>query len=305
MKKIKRTIKFYWPLYVMLLPGVVYLICFRYLPMFGTVIAFKDINYVDGIWRSPWVGFENFKFLFKSSDAWVITRNTIGYNAVFIVLKMAVAVTFAIMLSELRNRKAAKFYQSIMFLPYFLSMVVIGYVGFAFLGSEHGFINNQILTNLGMDKIRFYTETKFWPVILTLIHVWKWVGYSTIIYLAAILGISPDIYEAATIDGANKWNQIRFITIPQIKPVMITLGIMAVGRIFYSDFGLFYNVPMNSGPLFKVTQTIDTYVYRALIYSGDVGMSAAAAFYQSCVGFLLVLAANAFIRRVDKDNALF
>lgn len=304
MKTLKRHWK-YSALYIMLLPGVILLIAMRYLPMFGVVIAFKDINYADGIIGSPWAGLKNFEFLFKTEDVWIATRNTILYNLVFILLGTIIAITFAILLTELRNRWLAKVYQGVMFFPYFLSMVVIAYVVFAFLGTENGLLNNQLFPAFGFEKIKFYIEPKYWPWILTFVHIWRGVGYSTIIYMAAILGISPAVYEAASIDGATKWQQIIHITLPLLKPIIVILTIMAIGRIFYSDFGLFYNVPMNSGVLYATTQVIDTYVYRAMMQLGDLGMASAAAFYQSLVGFILVVVSNAVIRKVDPNNALY
>lgn len=304
MKQIKKHLK-YFPLYLMLVPGIILLICMKYLPMFGVAIAFKEINYADGVFGSPWVGFNNFKFLFNTSDIWVATRNTFLYNLAFIVIGTVIAVAFAIALSEITNRYMAKVYQSLLFFPYFLSMVVIAYMVLAFLGMENGFLNNSLFSLIGLDKINFYSDSKYWPVILTFVHIWRNLGYSVIIYLAAILGISPELYEAAAIDGANKSKQIFYITLPLLKPVIIILVIMAIGRIFNSDFGLFYNVPMNSGALFSTTQVIDTYVYRAMMKLGDVGMASASALYQSVVGFVLVITTNYIIRKIDAENALF
>lgn len=304
MKTLKKHFRYY-PLYLMILPGFLLILCMRYLPMGGIIIAFKNINYADGIIRSPWCGFDNFQFLFKTKDVLIATRNTLLYNLAFIVLGMVVSIAFAIALCEIRNRFAAKVYQSIFFFPYFLSMVVVAYMVFAFLGMENGLLNKSIFSFLNIDKIRFYAEPKHWPFILVFVNLWKNVGYSTVIYLAAILGIAPELYEAAIIDGASKWQQIIYITLPSIKPIIIILAIMAIGRIFYADFGLFYNVPMNSGALFSTTQVIDTYVYRAMTKLGDLGMAAAAALYQSFVGFVLVITANWIIRKIDSDNALF
>ncbi|GMQ64576.1 ABC transporter permease [Vallitalea maricola] len=304
MKKLKKHLKYY-PLYLMMLPGFIIVLCMRYLPMGGIIIAFKDMNYADGLFGSPWVGLRNFEFLFKTNDALLITRNTLLYNLVFIFLGLFLAVAFAIALSEIRNRFAAKVYQSLFFFPYFLSMVVVAYMVLAFLGMENGFLNTKMLTALGIDKINFYAEPKYWPLILTFVNTWKYLGYSTVVYLAAILGIAPELYEAATIDGANKWKQIKYITLPGIKPIMIILTIMAIGKIFYSDFGLFYNVPMDSGALFPTTQVIDTFVYRAMMNLGDLGMAAAAGLYQSLVGFILVLTTNWIVKKIDSESALF
>ncbi|MDF2925493.1 MAG: sugar transporter permease [Paenibacillaceae bacterium] len=290
---------------IMLLPGIIYLLINNYLPMIGTVIAFKSINYVEGIWASPWVGLENFKFLFKTTDAWVITRNTILYNLLFIVLTTTLAVLFAVMLNELRNRFAAKFYQTVMFLPYFLSMVVVAYLGFSMLSEEYGFINKAILEPLGAKAIAWYGEPKYWPFILPLVHVWKSIGYSSVLYLAAIIGIDQEYYEAALIDGATKWQRITRITIPMIKPVIIIMTLLAVGKILNADFGLFYQVPLDAGALYPTTNVIDTYVYRALLQFSDIGMSSAAGLYQAVVGFFVVLGANGLVSKYSKEHALF
>ncbi|WP_420488766.1 ABC transporter permease [Paenibacillus caui] len=292
-------------LLLMLLPGVVFLLVNNYLPMFGIVIAFKNINYTDGILGSPWVGFTNFNFLFATEDAWIITRNTVLYNLVFITLNLVIAVAVAIGLSELKSKLAAKFYQSIMFFPYFLSMVVVSYLVFGFLNVEYGFINKGVLALFGMNEVEWYSEPKYWPLILPLINIWKGVGYSCVIYLAAIIGIDSEYYEAALIDGASKWNQIIHITVPLIRPVMIITTILAIGGIFRSDFGLFYQTTLNSGALYPTTLVIDTYVYNALINMGNLGMSAAAGLYQAVVGFFLVIGANWIVRRIDKDQAVF
>ncbi|SDD04530.1 putative aldouronate transport system permease protein [Paenibacillus sp. UNCCL117] len=295
----------YSPLYLMMLPGIVYLIINNYLPMFGLAIAFKDINFAKGIWGSDWVGFQNFKFLFQTSDAYEITRNTILYNAAFIVIGLVVAVGFAILLNEIKSKFASRLYQSLIILPFLISMVLVSYLVFSMLSIESGFMNKTILPLLGMDPISWYNEPKYWPVILTLVHTWKGAGYACIIYLAAIIGIDPEYYEAATLDGASKWQQIRMITIPLITPVIIMLTLLQIGRIFYSDFGLFYQVPMNAGALFSTTNVIDTYVFRGLLQLGNIGMSSAAGFYQSFVGFFLVIISNYVVRKINKENALF
>lgn len=292
-------------LLVLLLPGVLYLILNNYMPMFGLVIAFKSIDYSKGIWGSDWVGFKNFEFLFSTKDAWIITRNTVLYNAVFILLNLVVAVAFAIALNELRARLAARFYQSVMFLPHFLSMIVVSYLGYSLLSSEYGFLNKSLLEPLGLPPVSWYSESEYWPFILPLVNLWKHVGYYSIVYLAAVIGIDNEYYEAALIDGASKWQQIRRITIPLIRPVLIVMTLLQIGKIFNSDFGLFYQVPLDSGALFPTTQVIDTYVYRALLTLGDIGMSSAAGLYQAFVGFVLVLTTNYVVRRIDKENALF
>ncbi|WP_338552742.1 ABC transporter permease subunit [Paenibacillus sp. KS-LC4] len=295
----------YWIFYVMMAPGVLFLIFNNYIPMLGTVIAFKNVNYSDGIINSPWVWFDNFKYLFKTSDAWIITRNTLLYNISFIILNMIVPVAFAIMLNEMKNKLMAKFHQAVIFLAYFLSMVVVSYLVYGFLHDTHGFINTSIMKWLGLEPLQWYFETKIWPFLLPIINTWKNVGYYTVLYLAAIIGIDDEYYEAATIDGASKWQQIKSVTIPLLMPTIIVLTLLQIGRVFYADFGLFFQVPRESGPLFPVTNVIDTYVYRTFIAMGDIGLSSAAGLYQSLVGFILVFLSNWFVRRVDKDSALF
>ncbi|WP_235947757.1 ABC transporter permease [Paenibacillus glycinis] len=292
-------------LLLMMLPGTIYLLINNYMPMFGTIIAFKSVDYSKGIFHSPWVGFTNFKFLFGTSDAWTITRNTLLYNALFIVITPIIAVTLAILLNEVRGRLAARFYQSIMFLPYFLSAVVVGYLGYSMLSTEFGFINTHVLVPLGFDAVAWYSEPKYWPYILPLVYIWKNIGYSTVIYLAAVIGIDNEYYEAALMDGASKWRQAISITLPQIRPIIIILMLMAVGHILNADFGLFYQVPLDAGALYPTTNVIDTYVYRALLQLGDIGMSSAAGLYQSVVGFVLVLSVNLIVRKINKESALF
>ena len=300
LKKIKK----YIPLYVMMLPGLAYLIINNYMPMPGLVIAFKNYSAKKGIYGSPWCGLANFKYLFVTEDAWIITRNTILYNVAFIIINTFLSIAVAIILSELTSR-FKKFYQSAILLPHLLSTVIIAYLVYGFLCVDTGFINTSILAAFGKEPIMWYTETKYWPFILIFVSAWKSVGYSCIVYLATILGFDRAYYEAAIIDGCNKMQQITKITIPMLKPTIIMLTLMAVGRIFYSDFGLFYQVPMNSGQLYPVTQTIDTYVFRGLLQLGNVSMSSAAGVYQSLIGFVLVLGANLAVRKIDPESALF
>nr|WP_159888622.1 ABC transporter permease subunit [Paenibacillus puerhi] len=289
----------------MILPGMLYLAINNYLPMFGVIIAFKDINYRKGILGSDWAGLRNFEYLFKTSDAWLITRNTIMYNGFFILINTALAIAVAILLNEVKNRFMSRFYQSIILLPYLISMVIVGYLALAMLNVENGYLNHQILPLFGIEPISWYSEPKYWPFILTIVNIWKNVGYLCIIFLAGIVGIDSEYYEAATLDGASKWQQIRTITLPLLSPTIVVMTLLGIGRIFYSDFGLFYQVPLNSGPLQPATDVIDTYVFRGLMTLGDIGMSSAAGFYQSVVGFTLVLLSNAIIRRRSPEQALF
>ncbi|WP_024864967.1 ABC transporter permease [Butyrivibrio sp. FCS014] len=293
------------PLLLIAAPGILYLLINNYIPMFGIFLAFKNFSYKKGIWKSPWNGFQNFKFLFHTKDAIIMTRNTILYNLAFIVIGTIFAITIAILLNALGDSIRTKFFQSSLLLPNLMSWVIIAYMVYAFLNSDSGFINNTILEALGKEDVAWYMERGYWPFILTIVYLWKNAGYMSIIYLAAIAGIDKSVYEAASLDGATKMQQIFRITLPLLKPTVIIMTLMAVGRIFFSDFGLFYQVPMNSGALYATTQTIDTYVYRGLMELNDVGMSAAAGLFQSVLGFIIVVTANAVVRKVDSDNALF
>ena len=277
----------------------------NYIPMFGMSIAFKKLNFREGIWGSPWVGFKNFKFLFASADAWIITRNTILYNVAFFIVGNALAITIAILINEIQSRVAKKAYQSLILLPYLMSWVIVSYLAYTFLSAETGMFNKSILEPLGLEAVNWYQEKKYWPFILIFVSVWKSVGYSMIIYLSSVVGISMDYFEAAKIDGASKWQQIKYITLPLLKPTLITLFILSVGQIFRSDFGLFYQMPRNSGALYSVTRTLDVYVYQALMKNNDYSMSSAASVFQSVVGFILIIAANKLVKRYESNSALF
>lgn len=304
-----KTLKQNLPLLLMALPGAAWLIIFFYIPVFGNVVAFKDFHlspngFLDSLRTSPWVGWNNFKFLFSSSDAFIITRNTVLYNVTFIILNLLLAVTIAVILSELRSKRMIKIYQTSMLLPYFLSWIIISYFLYAFLSPEQGLFN-AIITKGGGEAIDWYTTSKYWPYILIFMGVWKGIGYNSIIYFASIMGIDPTYYEAAEVDGANKWQQIRHVTIPQLVPLITILTILAVGNIFKADFGLFFQLPKNSGALYNVTAVLDTYVYNGLTSTGDLGMAAAAGLYQSVVGCILLVGTNLIVRRFDKGSALF
>ncbi|AMN37229.1 sugar ABC transporter permease [Clostridium perfringens] len=295
-------------LLLLTIPGAIWFLVFAYLPMFGVIVAFKRWRihggFFESLMNSKWVGFDNFKFLFQSSDAWLITKNTVLYNLVFIILGIVLPVTLAILLNELLNKKLAKFYQSSMFLPYFLSWVVVSYCLYAFLSPEKGYVNG-ILQSMGGKGISWYTEPKYWPFIIIFMSQWKAVGYGTVVYLASICGIDKSYYEAAMIDGASKFQQIKYITVPLLKPVMIIMFITSIGGMFRGDLGLFYQLPKDSGALYPVTNVIDTYVYRGLMNLGDIGMSSAASLYQSFVGLILIVTSNAIVRKVDEENAFF
>lgn len=304
-KSKKKLYKSHWPLFLMLLPGILYLIINNYIPMSGIIIAFKKINFSKGIWASPFVGFENFKFLFATNDAWIITRNTILYNLAFIIVNTIIGIAIAILITEVRNSRLKKFYQSIILLPFLMSMVILSYITFALLSTENGLVNNTILSFFNVKPISWYSTPEYWPAILIIANCWKGVGYGCLIYIASLIGIDPAFYEAARLDGATKWQEITKITIPCLMPTIITLTLLSIGRIFFSDFGLFYQVPMNSGILFPTTNVIDTYVYRALIEQGNIGMSSAAGVFQSFVGFVIVMGSNWMVRKINKENALF
>jgi len=289
----------------MLLPGTVALLLFSYVPMAGIIIAFKNINYAKGILGSDWIGFKNFEFFLKTPDAWLITRNAILYNAAFIVLGTIAAVGVAVLLDGLRTKKTSRFYQGVMFLPYFFSWIVISTLVFSFLSTDLGFFNKVLFPALGISTVNWYIEPVYWPFIIVFTNLWKYTGYGSVVYLAAIAGIDQNCFEAAALDGASRWQTVRHVMIPLISYLIIIQVMLQIGRLFYSDFGLFYQVPQNMGPLFKATNVIDTYVYRTLINMGDIGMSAAAGLYQSAVGFVLVLASNLVVRKIDPEKSLF
>jgi putative aldouronate transport system permease protein len=289
----------------MLLPGAAALLLFSYVPMAGIIIAFKDINYAKGILGSAWIGFKNFEFFLKTPDAWLITRNAILYNTAFIVLGTVAAVGVAVLLDGLRTKRTSRLYQGIMFLPYFFSWIVISTLVFSFLSTDLGFFNKVLFPTLGVSTVNWYTEAVYWPFIIIFTNLWKYTGYGSVVYLAAIAGIDQNCFEAAALDGASRWQTVRHVMIPLISYIIIIQVMLQIGRLFYSDFGLFYQVPQNMGPLFKATNVIDTYVYRTLVNVGDIGMSAAAGLYQSAVGFVLVLASNLVVRRIDPEKSLF
>ncbi len=291
------------PLDFMIMPGCIYFLINNYFPLVGIFIAFKRVDYSVGIMNSKWVGFSNFTYLFSSSDAWVMTRNTILYNVAFIILGNILGIVVGIFLSEVFSKKLQKLYQTTILLPQLISIIIVAYIVFAFLSNEAGLINKGILGE--GNEINFYNTKIYWPFILTFVNLWKGLGYNSIIYLSAIVSIDKSLYEAAYVDGANRWQQITRITVPLLKPSMITLVTMSIGRIFYSDFGLFYQVPMDSGALYSVTQTIDTYVYRSLLQLNNIAMASAASAYQSVVGFVVVLVANGIVRKIDNENAMF
>lgn len=273
--------------------------------MFGLIMAFQNLNVAKGILASPFVGFKNFEFLFATTDAWVITRNTVCYNLVFICVNMFFAVLLALLLSELTFRKTAKALQTIYMLPYFLSWAVVSIILIAFLDRDYGLVNAFIRMTGARGMTDWYAVSEIWPGLLVFINAWKNVGYQTVLYLAVISGISQDYYEAAVLDGASKFQQAWYITVPHLRLIMAISIIMAMGSIFRGDFGLFYVVTKNSGRIYDVTDVIDTYIYRGLTQLSNVGMSTAAGLYQSVVGFVMVLFANWVVTKIDPDSAMF
>jgi putative aldouronate transport system permease protein len=295
----------------MVAPGAIWLLLLRYLPMGGIILAFKnykiypkDPTFLNNLIHSKWVGLDNFKFLFTTGDSWVMIRNTLAYNIVFIILGVIIPVAFAVMMSELSKKFVAKTYQTLMFFPYFLSWVVVSYFLNAFIDAQYGLIP-MAQRAAGETAISWYTTPGPWPYIIVFANLWKNVGYSTVLYLAAITGIDQTQYEAAAIDGASKWQQILHVTLPNLRTMIAILFILNVGKIFNADFGLFWNVPMQNGALFSVTQVIDTYIYRVLMNTGNIGQSTAAGLLQNIVGFICIIGANAVVKKIDSDSTLF
>jgi putative aldouronate transport system permease protein len=291
-------------LLAMMAPGILLLLLFSYLPMFGVVIAFQDYRPTLGVLHSQWVGFENFRFLFGTGDAWKLTFRTLAYNLAFLTVDQIGSIALALLLYEIKNRYWSRTYQTALFIPFFLSWVVVGYLTFAFLNTENGALN-KFLEGLGLAPVRWFGSPQYWPVILVVVSFWKNIGLGTALYLAGIMGISPDYYEAAKIDGAGKWQQTRYITLPLLTPLILIIVLLALGRILRTDFGLFFNVTRDSSLLYITTDVLDTYVFRALRSQGAIAMAAAAGFYQSVVSFVLVVGANWLVRRIDPDKALF
>ena len=298
-------------LLTMVAPGAIWLLLLRYLPMGGIILAFKnykiypkDPTFLNNLIHSKWVGLDNFKFLFTTGDSWIMIRNTLAYNIVFIILGVIIPVAFAIMMSELSRKFVAKTYQTLMFFPYFLSWVVVSYFLNAFIDAQYGLIP-LAQRAAGETAVSWYTTPGPWPYIIVFANLWKNVGYSTVLYLAAITGIDQTQYEAAAIDGASKWKQILHVTLPNLRTMIAILFILNVGKIFNADFGLFWNVPMQNGALFSVTQVVDTYIYRVLMNTGNIGQSTAAGLLQNIVGFICIIGANAVVKKIDSDSTLF
>lgn len=296
----KKTLQFL----LLALPGVVWFIIFSYIPMGGAVVAFKDYKARLGIFGSEWSGLENFKFLFTSDTAARILFNTFFYNFISIFIVAAVSILIALLMDLIDKKIYLKTYQTMLFLPRFISWVVVGYMAMILFHYEYGLFN-QVLGWFGVEPVSWYLESKFWRPILLSFNVWKTMGYTSLIYYGTIIGIDSEIYEAAEIDGAGPLKKIWYITLPLLKSTVIVMSLMSVGSIMRADFGLFYYVPNNSGSLYEVTDVLDTYIFRALRGSGDVAGSAAASFFQSVVGLVMVLVCNGIVRKIDNDSALF
>ena len=308
-RKKKSFFKYVWEyrtLLLMLLPAVALVFVFSYLPMFGTVLAFKKYSMKLGIFKSPWIDpiFKNFRFFFKSGKALTVTRNTALYNLVFIFTNNILEVLFAITLNEMRHRASKKLLQSAIFLPYFISWVIVGSIAYSLLSYETGTFNS-IREALGAGRTDYYAKPGIWPYIITFFNAWKGVGYGTVVYLAAITGIDNTIMEAAEIDGANIFQRIRYVTIPSLTPTIITLTLLALGRMFRGNLDLFYQLVGKDGRLFEVTDVIDTYVFRLMFDSKDTGRTVAIGLYQSVLCFITIIIANAIVKKKDPNYSLF
>ncbi|MEG0638814.1 MAG: ABC transporter permease subunit [Clostridia bacterium] len=297
------------PFYLMMLPGILCIFIFAYIPMAGTVLAFKDYSPKQGVFGSDWMDplFKNFEFFFKSDTARMVTVNTLVYNIIIAVLVTVIALTLSILLNEVRKKSVSATYKGALLLPTFLSWVVIQYIVFALLSVDRGIVNRMLVAS-GNEAIYWYSEPSYWRIIMPAAYVWKNVGYYSVLYVAAIAGISTDYYEAASLDGATHMQQVRYITLPLLRPTVIVLLLLWVGKLFnggLGDWNAFYTLPNDAGALYKATDVIDTLVYRSLKKVNDYGMSAAVALYQSVIGLVLVSASNLIIKKFDPDSALF
>ena len=291
-------------LYTMFLPIAIFFIIFSYIPMAGVVMAFKEFNYRDGIFFSPWNGLENFEYFFQSGKAWLVTRNTILYNLVFLGTYTFFSVLVAVLISETYNKFFKKTAQTFMFLPYFISWVTVSAFVYNFLNYEFGIVN-VFLRNIGLEAMDIYSTSGYWYLLLPFLYIWKWVGFGSVLYLATIVGIDQEIYEAATIDGATRFQKVMRITLPLLKPTVVILVLLGLGRIMRGEFDMFYQLIGNNGALMNATDIIDTLVFRSLVGTQDFGMASSVGFYQSVLTLIIILFANYLVRRYDKDSALF
>lgn len=290
---------------ILAIPGLLFLVAYYYVPLFGLIIPFKKMDYAKGILDSEWIKpiFKNFEFFFKSQDAWIVTRNTIGLNCIFIFTTTVLAVILAICLYELSSKKV-KIFQTSMFVPYFVSWVVGGYVMYALLSPDLGVFPN-LMKSIGKQAPNFYNDPTWWPLILTISYFWKNIGYMTLLFYTSLMGMDSAHFEAAAIDGASKVQSTWYIILPYLTPTIVLLTLLQIGKIFYADFGMFYFLPRNSGMLYPVTDVIDTYVFRTLQVTGEIGLSSAMGLYQSVVGFILVIVSNLVIKKINDEYSLF
>jgi putative aldouronate transport system permease protein len=291
-------------LLLMLLVPALMTFVFAYLPMGGLVMAFKRFNYTRGIFGSPWVAFDNFKFFFRSGRAWTVTRNTALYNLAFILINTSLEVLLAVILGEMRVKWLKRTLQSCIFLPYFISWVIVGSIAYSLFSYESGTLNGA-LRSMGLDPVNIYDRPGLWPLIIVAFCAWKSVGYGMVVYLAAIVGIDGSLYEAAKIDGANIFQRVRVITLPCIMPTMVTLILLALGRVFRGNLDLFYQLVGQNGALFNITDVIDTVVFRMTISATDIGQTVAIGFFQSLLCFITIIIANWLVKRAEQNYALF
>lgn len=304
MKLVKNTWK-HKTLFLMALPSVILLTLFNYVPMAGLVVAFKNFNYADGLFHSPWNGLENFRYLFMVGDtAWRLTRNTVGYYLLFTIFGTIGNVAIAIGINEMIFKRTAKYFQTAMILPTFISYIAITFIVKAFLQSDIGIVN-RLRELIGLQNIKFYQNSQYWPFILTIVKLWKGMGYGSVLYLSALAGFDQQIYEAASIDGASGWQKLWHVTLPMLMPTIVVMTLLGLGGIMHSDTGLFYQVTQNNGLLYSTTQVLDSYVMNALMKNTDYGLTSAATFYQSVVGLVMVLLTNWLVRRASPEDALF
>ena len=304
MKAFMEEVKKNKALFVMAAPAVLLVLVMQYLPMSGLVLAFKNYRYDMGVFGSDWNGLANFSYLFSSGTGWLIDRNTILYNLLNLITSQMLAVLIAIFITEMNGKIFKKVSQSVIFLPYFISWVIVGVFVYNIFNYETGLMNG-LLTSVGFEAVNMYDKPGAWPAIICIFNSWKWCGYNSVIYIAAITGVDSEIYEAASIDGATIFQRIRAITLPSIKPTIITMLLLQVGRILRGDFEMFYQIVGNNGQLYNATDVIDTYVFRSLMQNSNIGMTAAASFYQSALCFIIIMVVNAVVKRIDADYALF
>ena len=304
LKGFNREVRKNWALFTMLIPATLVIFLLAYMPMTGLILAFKNYRFDKGIFGSDWNGLENFRYMFSSGTGWLITKNTVLYNLMNLITSQSLAILIAIFISEINNKIFKKVTQSIIFLPYFISWVIVGTFVYAIFNYEAGILNN-IVTSMGKERINVYSMPGIWPVIIMLFNSWKWCGYNSVIYIAAITGVDAEIYEAATIDGATIFQGIWHITLPCIKPTVITMLLLQVGRIMRGDFEMFYQIVGNNGQLYNATDVIDTFVFRSLLQNPNIGMTAAASFYQSIMCFIIIMVVNSIVKKVEAEYALF